>query len=130
MFGPDLDIHSRQYARWGPLKGLWRPYRMAFAHRSRWSHSILFGTLIRILYFLIVVTLALAVGLYARDAYTHRAGNGLAELNGAATRVWEVLAPIKRSYLLAAFLGLWLGASSHTVADVLGSFFKSVRKSI
>ena len=130
MFGPDLDIYSRQYERWGPLKGLWWPYRMPFAQRSLWSHSILFGTLIRVIYFLVVVTLGLAITLYARHAYIHRAGNGIAELNGAVARVWEALAPIKRSYLIAGFLGLWLGASSHTAADVLGSFFKSVRKSI
>ena len=27
MFGPDLDIQSRQYTRWGVLRFLWLPYR-------------------------------------------------------------------------------------------------------
>src|SRR5438270_484482 len=27
MFGPDLDILSRQYTRWGPLRLLWWPNR-------------------------------------------------------------------------------------------------------
>ena len=44
--------------------------------------------------------------------------------------MWEIVSPIKRGYLIAAFAGLWLGASSHTITDVLGSFFKSVKKSI
>ncbi|MDT4896465.1 MAG: hypothetical protein QOH25_1542, partial [Acidobacteriota bacterium] len=27
MFGPDLDILSRQYTRWGVFRFLWLPYR-------------------------------------------------------------------------------------------------------
>ncbi|MEW6213092.1 MAG: metal-binding protein, partial [Acidobacteriota bacterium] len=57
MFGPDLDIQSRQYARWGPLRFLWWPYKAVLPHRSWLSHSILFGTLIRVAYFLLIVTL-------------------------------------------------------------------------
>ena len=57
MFGPDLDILSRQYTRWGPFRLLWWPYRVVFRHRSRWSHGIIFGTLIRVVYFALVLTL-------------------------------------------------------------------------
>src|ERR687895_963508 len=57
MFGPDLDIQSRQYTRWGVFRFLWFPYKAAFRHRSRWSHGIIFGTLIRVVYFTAVVTL-------------------------------------------------------------------------
>jgi uncharacterized metal-binding protein len=130
MFGPDLDIQSRQYARWGPLRFLWWPYKTILPHRSRWSHSILLGTFIRVIYFLAVITLALAASLYIRDAFIRGAGMGVEELTGAFARVWEILSPIKRDYLIAAFIGLWIGATSHTVSDVLGSFFKSVRRSI
>ena len=130
MFGPDLDIRSRQYARWGPLRFLWWPYRMAVPHRSRLSHSILLGTWLRVIYFLVVVTLAIAIALYARDFYLHRRSAGLAELSDAFSRVWEVIAPVRRSYSLAVLIGLWAGATSHIVSDVLGSFFKSVGRSI
>lgn len=130
MFGPDLDIQSRQYARWGPLKVIWWPYKVALPHRSRLSHSILLGTLIRVIYFLAVLTLTVAVALYVRDRYIYDTAQGLGEFKTALARVWEILSPIKRSYLIAAFVGLWLGATSHTISDVLGSFFKSVRKSI
>jgi uncharacterized metal-binding protein len=71
MFGPDLDIQSRQYTRWGPLRFLWWPYKVALRHRSRWSHSIMLGTLIRVIYFLIVITLVLVVSLYIRDVYVN-----------------------------------------------------------
>jgi len=130
MFGPDLDIQSRQYARWGPLRFLWWPYKVMMPHRSRWSHSIMLGTLIRVIYFSIVVTLVLVLSLCIRDAYIKGAGQGVHELTGAFARVWEIFSPIKRNYLIAAFIGLWIGATSHTVSDVLGSFFKSVRRSI
>jgi uncharacterized metal-binding protein len=130
MFGPDLDIQSRQYTRWGPLRFLWWPYKVMLSHRSRWSHSILLGTWIRVIYFLAVITSLLAVGFYIRDAYVDHAQPGVGEFTGAFARVWEVFSPIKRDYLIATFLGLWIGATSHTVSDVLGSFFKSVRRSI
>src|SRR5918912_197212 len=69
MFGPDLDIQSRQYTRWGVFRFLWLPYRALFRHRSRWSHGILFGTLIRVVYFVAVLALlsALAFYLYMTD---------------------------------------------------------------
>lgn len=130
MFGPDLDIQSRQYVRWGPLRFLWWPYKVMLPHRSRWSHSILLGTLIRVIYFLAIVTLVLAVSLYIRDAFIYHNEQGFQEFTGTFARVWEIFSPIKRNYLIAAFVGLWIGATSHTVSDVLGSFFKSVRRSI
>ena len=130
MFGPDLDIQSRQYTRWGPLRFLWWPYKVALPHRSRLSHSILIGTWIRVAYFLVVVAITLAIALYARDLYFHRQSDALGDVSGAFTRVWDAVAAVRRDYLIAALAGLWLGATSHTVSDVLGSFFKSVRRSI
>src|SRR5215208_6429600 len=96
MFGPDLDIQSKQYTRWGPLRFLWWPYKVTLSHRSRWSHSILLGTWIRVIYFLAVITLLLAVGFYIRDAYIDHAQPGVGEFTGAFARVWEVFSPIKR----------------------------------
>jgi uncharacterized metal-binding protein len=130
MFGPDLDIQSRQYARWGPLRFLWWPYKVALPHRSRLSHSILLGTFVRVIYFLAVITLLVAAALYARDAYFNETGSGAESVTGALDRVWQVFAPINRDYLIAAFVGLWVGATSHTVSDLLGSFFKSVKRSL
>src|SRR3954470_999250 len=68
MFGPDLDIQSRQYTRWGIFRFLWFPYKMVFKHRSRWSHGIVFGTLIRVLYFTGVLALLVSAGIYLRAA--------------------------------------------------------------
>ena len=39
MFGPDLDIHSVQYRRWGWFRWIWLPYRGSMRHRSILSHG-------------------------------------------------------------------------------------------
>src|SRR3712207_4051725 len=66
MFGPDLDIQSKQYTRWGVFRFIWLPYKVIFRHRSRWSHGILFGTLIRVIYFTGVIALLAAAAVYLR----------------------------------------------------------------
>ena len=124
MFGPDLDIQSRQYTRWGPLRFLWLPYKMAFRHRSRWSHGIVFGTLIRVVYFAAVVTLLAWACVYARAVF----------LSGGAAPGWREVAEGWRfiemsagAYgfgpraLAAVLAGLWWGAASHTLTDVAWS---------
>jgi uncharacterized metal-binding protein len=130
MFGPDLDTQSVHYTRWGPLRFLWWPYKVALAHRSRLSHGILFGTIIRIIYFLLIATILVAAGMLARDWYLNQASASSVQVQDAFTRVWEVIKPIRRDYLIAAFAGLWLGAASHTASDVLGSFYKNVKRSL
>ena len=124
MFGPDLDIQSRQYTRWGPLRILWLPYKVAFRHRSRWSHGIVFGTLIRVVYFAAVVTLVVWAGVYLRAVFL--AGGtppGWREVAGA----WRLVELTAAGYgvgphaVLAVLAGLWWGAASHTLTDVAWS---------
>lgn len=50
MFGPDLDVKSVQYYRWGPLRWIWWPYQRLFRHRSPWTHGLLGGLLVRVVY--------------------------------------------------------------------------------
>ncbi|HEX8560172.1 MAG TPA: metal-binding protein [Pyrinomonadaceae bacterium] len=124
MFGPDLDIQSKQYTRWGPLRFLWLPYKVAFRHRSRWSHGIVFGTLIRVVYFAAVVTLVAWACVYLRAVLL--AGGeppGWREVLGA----WRAAEAAAAGYgvgpraLVAALAGLWWGAASHTLTDVAWS---------
>jgi uncharacterized metal-binding protein len=58
---PDLDTHSRATARWGPLRGLWWPYRRLLRHRSLLSHSPLIGTTGRLAYLLTALVLLRAL---------------------------------------------------------------------
>jgi uncharacterized metal-binding protein len=121
MFGPDLDIQSRQYTRWGPLRFIWLPYKVAFRHRSRWSHGIVFGTLIRVVYFAAALTLLFWVCVYARAALlTGGTPPGWREV-AQAWRAIEVAAAgrgLGPHVLLAVLAGLWWGAASHTLSDV------------
>ncbi|MFN7414520.1 MAG: metal-binding protein, partial [Dolichospermum sp.] len=47
MFGPDLDIYSRQFQRWGFLRWIWLPYQKSLRHRSFLSHGPIIGTTLR-----------------------------------------------------------------------------------
>lgn len=119
MFGPDLDIQSRQYTRWGVFRFLWLPYRMMFRHRSRWSHGLIFGTLIRVVYFAAILALVVTLAVYLRAALVGGAPPGFDEL-AQAWRVIEgsVRQNVGRHAVWAVLAGLWWGAASHTLADV------------
>lgn len=128
MFGPDLDTVSRQYSRWSVLRYLWFPYRHFFKHRSRLSHGLVFGALIRVVYFMGVLTAVVFAAATAWAAYSGGRAVDLAAVMGT----WRSIGEFIRShfgdhFMLTVFLGLWLGAASHTFTDVAGSFIKTGR---
>lgn len=45
--GPDLDLRSNLYYRWGALRFIWHPYQNMLSHRSVWSHFPLISDIIR-----------------------------------------------------------------------------------
>jgi len=128
MFGPDLDTHSKQYTRWSVFRYLWYPYQAFFAHRSRWSHGLIFGTLLRIVYFMGALTLLSFLPIFALAWY---AGGDLPNLMEFA-KVWSAFGEYFRAdfgeyFFPSVFAGLWLGAASHTLTDMAGSFVKHGR---
>ncbi len=128
MFGPDLDTHSKQYTRWSIVKFLWYPYQAFFAHRSRWSHGLVFGTFIRVVYFIGVLTLFAFLISYVYATY---AGGDLPNLL-QMTKTWQGIGDFIRTnigdYAMPSLLvGLWLGAASHTFTDMAGTFIKTGR---
>jgi uncharacterized metal-binding protein len=128
MFGPDLDTMSKQYTRWGILRFLWYPYQSFFAHRSRWSHGLVFGTLLRVIYFLGALTLCSFAVVYIYASY---AGGDLPRV-AEFTKVWLDLGAYIRTnigeyFLPSVFIGLWIGAASHTLTDMAGTFVKTGR---
>jgi uncharacterized metal-binding protein len=127
MFGPDLDIQSRQYERWGPFAFLWWPYKVVFRHRSRFSHGILLGTAIRVLYFTVMLFLLIGLGLFIYRLL-HPQANEKADLAILLQRVWQTIRSVEPRYLIAAFLGLWWGAASHTLTDWLHGLWTSTKK--
>jgi uncharacterized metal-binding protein len=93
MFGPDLDIHSKQYTRWGPFAFLWWPYKVVFSHRSRLSHGIIFGTAIRVLYFVVAVGLIVGGCLSVYKLLHPQAGEHLT-MPGLIRQVWHTLSSL------------------------------------
>lgn len=125
MFGPDLDIQSRQYTRWGIFRFLWWPYKLLFRHRSRWSHGIIFGTLIRVIYFALVIAIVVAAAVYLRALFTGGAPPPLNEIVKAWRAIEEGIAQTVGGHAAwATFAGLWWGAASHTLTDVAWSVLR------
>ena len=128
MFGPDLDTVSVQHSRWSIFSFLWFPYRAFFKHRSRFSHGLIFGALLRVVYFLGVVTIVAVGCVLIRNAVI---GGQTPEFQDIA-RLWQQAGEYSRAHfgpniLLLIFLGTWLGAASHTFTDVAGSFIRTGR---
>lgn len=126
MFGPDLDTVSRQYSRWFIFRFLWFPYRSFFKHRSRFSHGLIFGALIRVVYFLGIISLIAFLAAYVYAAYSGGKLPGI----GQIADVWRPIGSFTRdklghNFLVLTFAGLWLGAASHTFTDMAGSFVKT-----
>ncbi len=117
MFGPDLDIKSVQYHRWGPLKFIWLPYQ-AFGHRSKktQSHDALFGPFIRIIYFYlsIVVLSIFTAGLFSIFDRKLCLGFLLSFL--------DLILTIPLKYQIAFLCGLWYGNIIHYMADWINEF--------
>jgi uncharacterized metal-binding protein len=124
MFGPDLDLYSIQFKRWGIFRWIWTPYQTLLSHRSQLSHGLIIGTILRIIY-LVGVSLLIAIP-----------GVGMAQLflgfnwnwQHFAQRVFKWLTQEHRQEAIALFIGLESGAMSHSLSDWLGSTAKKLQK--
>ena len=130
MFGPDLDTLSVQFSRWSYFRFFWLPYRFFFRHRSRWSHGLIFGTLIRVIYFMGVLTISSFAAAYCLAAYVDGDLPNIAQTAAA----WRSIGAMIREYIgqnsiAVLFFGLWLGAASHTLTDLTWSYIKTGRVS-
>jgi uncharacterized metal-binding protein len=128
MFGPDLDTNSKQLARWTLLRPIWFPYRTFFSHRSRWTHGLLFGSLIRVGYFMGVLTIGAFAAAFLVTTYTGGKLPSLTEFG----REWQHLGAIIGAQggwrlIISLFVGIWAGAASHTFTDLAGTYIKSGR---
>jgi uncharacterized metal-binding protein len=128
MFGPDLDTQSTQFSRWWIFKPFWLPYRICFRHRSRWTHGIVFGSLFRIIYFMGLLTLGSFAAAYITATYAGGSMPGIHAFLGAWGRAGNAARALFGEHvLLAIFAGLWLGAASHTMTDIAGTYIKTGR---
>jgi len=127
MFSPDLDLQSRPYTRWGPLRWIWIPYQKTLRHRSLLSHGLIIGTTLRVIYLAILLGI---VGIFALGMATLVWGNP-----SCVGWNWQHLAQSGKRSLTqhslewsALYLGLELGAISHVLSDWGGSAFKRFKK--
>jgi uncharacterized metal-binding protein len=123
MFGPDLDIYSVQFQRWGFLRWIWLPYQKSLRHRSFLSHGPIIGTILRILYLgCLLAILAIFV-----LAIAQRLWNLSFTWQDLGQTVGRSLVNYNTEYI-ALFLGLELGAMSHSLSDWSGSAYKRFQK--
>ncbi|MBH8561860.1 metal-binding protein [Nostoc sp. CENA67] len=123
MFGPDLDIYSLQYQRWGFLRWIWLPYQRSLRHRSFLSHGPIIGTTLRVLYLsCLLAVLALFVLLIVAKLW-----NLTFTWQDVGENVGRSLTNYSTEFL-ALFLGLELGAMSHSLSDWSGSAYKRFQK--
>ncbi|MBD2465799.1 metal-binding protein [Oscillatoria sp. FACHB-1407] len=119
MFGPDLDIHSVQFKRWGWFRWIWIPYRGSIKHRSPLSHSPVTGTALRIVYLLTWVGLVSFITLALMNELW-QLGWTWGDIAGFLGRSLQQ----RRVEWLMLVLGLELGALSHYIADGALSTYK------
>ncbi|ALF55967.1 metal-binding protein [Nostoc piscinale CENA21] len=123
MFGPDLDIYSRQYQRWGYLRWIWLPYQKSLRHRSFLSHGPIIGTTLRVIY----LSCLLAIAAFIILVIFEKLGNTRFNWSGLGENIQKSLVSYDKEYL-ALFLGLELGAMSHSLSDWCGSAYKRMQK--
>jgi len=97
MFNGDLDTNSRPYNRWWLLKMIWIPYQLMFSHRSIFTHGIIIGTVVRLVYLLIIPVLILY-------------------FNGNLSAIVNLLTS-NQNMVLYTIAGLELGSAVHTISD-------------
>jgi uncharacterized metal-binding protein len=123
MFGPDLDIYSVQYKRWGFLRWIWQPYQSIIPHRSWLSHGLLVGTFIRVIYLSSVLTLIGLPILFIIQLFWGNNWNFQQLLDK-----FRQFLTLDYPYQVMAFLiGLELGSMSHSLSDWLGSYYKRLK---
>ncbi|MBE9206628.1 metal-binding protein [Nostoc sp. LEGE 06077] len=123
MFGPDLDIYSRQYQRWGYLRWIWLPYQKSLRHRSFLSHGPIIGTTLRVIYLSCVLAITALIVL----VIVEKLGNTALNWQALGKNIERSLVGYGTEYL-SLFLGLELGAMSHSLSDWGGSAYKRMQK--
>ncbi len=123
MLGPDLDLYSIHYKRWGWFRWIWLPYRGSMKHRSPYSHAPIMGTTLRIVYLLAWMGLAGFLGMAL--------SNEIFQMGWAWGAMGRGISQLLQRYLaeaIALCIGLELGAFSHYTADWLVSSYKRRKK--
>lgn len=123
MFGPDLDIYSIQFQRWGYFRFIWLPYQKSLRHRSFLSHGPLIGTTLRVLYLCGLIAVAAILILFVAEKIL----NMTLSWHEVAKHLLDII-NLHRTEFLALFVGLELGAMSHSISDWSNSAYKRFKR--
>jgi len=118
----DLDLDSKEYRRWGPLRFLWWPYRALVPHRSWISHGLIMGGVIRVAYLATIVTLLFWLGLWGAS----RLGPHV-DPNVTTRAEWTSLLSFVHAHpqgTIAALSGFILAGTAHSIADAISTWLK------
>lgn len=124
MFGPDLDIYSVQYQRWGWFRLIWFPYQKSLKHRSFFSHGFIIGTIVRVLYLSVIVFLLSIVLIAIAQIMLGFSWNWQQMLTSGYVNLTSKYS----TEAIALFVGLELGAMSHYLADEIASRLPTSKK--
>ncbi|MBW4647578.1 MAG: metal-binding protein [Kastovskya adunca ATA6-11-RM4] len=123
MLSPDLDLYSRPFKRWGWLRWIWIPYQKVMRHRSLFSHGLIIGTTLRVLYLAVWIIGLGVLGLAVVQVFREVRWNWQEFGQDAERSILQY-----QAQWLALFVGLELGAMSHTLSDQLGSGYKRFKR--
>ena len=126
MFGPDLDIYSIQFKRWGYLRRIWLPYRKWMSHRSVFSHGIIVGTIGRLLYLGSLITLVAIIVIAIAQLIWGFTWNW----QTFVTQLFKQIFSVYPQEAIALLVGLELGSLSHSLSDWIVSAYKRRQKKV
>jgi uncharacterized metal-binding protein len=125
LFSCDLDLPSEPYYRWKRFRFIWWPYQKIVAHRAVWSHGLVIGPVLRIVYFALALYLMMLFGLFLVNLIQPIDPTGTSQ----ETVLWigDYLGRHREAALLV-LIGFILGGASHSIADNISTGFKRWRR--
>lgn len=117
-FSPDLDTKSNVYYRWKILRHIWNPYIFLFKHRSIYTHGIIIGTIIRIIYISFpVITITCCIWILVLHL----------SLEEYLAYILTLMSDYNY-YILEIIIVLEISSLTHTVPDIILTMLKKHRK--
>jgi uncharacterized metal-binding protein len=125
IFSCDLDLRSEPYLRWGRFRFIWWPYQRIINHRAVWSHGLVIGPVLRIVYFVLMMFALMFLGLNLVNFFQPVDPTG----TSLRAALWIQDYTTRHSAALGlALVGFVLGGASHSIADWISTGFKHFRR--
>ncbi len=117
FLSPDNDLyHSLPSKRWKFLRFIWKPYSKFFSHRGV-SHLPIVGSLLRLLYFVLVFILFYTLIYFISVKLFPESSNFFRGISFNPDM-------FKHPFFVSFLIGLFLSEIIHVITDMVYSFFK------